>query len=150
MAVERSTTAPSARAARISAAAFGVGGAILVIVGVVSILAGRPHAAHDLAPLAGPSDLAGRFGQFAPILSAAVAAAVVLGVAGLLALKRLAPVAAALELLVLGLAIDACIGGAAVRIGHAADGSVLGAAVACMMGGVAVIAGGVIALLGRE
>lgn len=149
MAAERSAI-PSARAARISGAAFGIGGAILVIGGVASILTGRPVAAHDLAPLAGPADLAGRLGQFAPLLSAAAAAVVVAAVAALFAFGRLTPITAALELLVLGLVVDACVGSASARIGHATDGSVLGAAVACMMGGVAVIAGGVIALLGRE
>ena len=55
-----------------------------------------------------------------------------------------------LELFVLGLAIDVCIGGAAGRIGHSADGGVLAAAVVCMMGGAAVVAGGIVAALGRE
>jgi hypothetical protein len=150
MAAERSDTAPSARAARISGAAFAVGGAILVLCGVASVLTGKPDAAHDLAPIAGPSDLIGRLGQVAPVLSGAVAAAVAIGVAGLSARRRLTPYATALEMLVLGFAIEACIGGAAIRIGHATDGSVMGATVACMIGGVAVIAGGVIALLGRE
>jgi hypothetical protein len=150
MAAERSMTVPSARAARISGAAFAVGGAILVLGGVASVVTGKPYVAHDLAPITGPSDLLGRFGQVAPILSGAVAAAVAIGVAGLSALRRLAPIAVAIELLVLGTAIEACIGGAAARIGHATDGSVMSATVACMIGGVAVIAGGVIALLGRE
>jgi len=142
--------APDARAARISAAAFSAAGAAVVIVGAVSILSGRPDAAHDLAPLTGPADLGQRLGEVAPILSAAIAATVAAGVACLLALRRLAPVAASIELLILGLAIDACIGGAAGRIGHAVDGGVLGATVACLMGATAVVAGGVIALLGRE
>ena len=150
MAAERSLAAPSARAARISGAAFVVGGAIVVIGGVASILAGRPATAHDLAPLTGPADLLRRFGQFAPILSAGMAAIVVFGIAGLMAMRRLAPLAAAIELLVLGLAIEACVVGAAARIGHATDGGVLGAAVVCMVGGIAVVAGGIIALLGRE
>jgi hypothetical protein len=150
MTVERSTTAESRRAARISGAAFAAGGAVVVIGAAVSILTGRPTAAHDLAPLAGPGDLTGRFGQIAPVVSAALAAIVAVGVTGLLLLRRLQPVAAAVELMVLGLVVDACIGGAATRIGHAADGSVLGASIACMMGGAAVVAGGVIALIGRE
>jgi hypothetical protein len=150
MTADRSTLAPDAQAARISAVAFSAAGAVMVIGGAVSILSGRPDAAHDLAPLAGPADLAERLGQVAPVLSAAVAAIVVAAVACLFALRRLAPVAASIELLILGLAIDACIGGAAGRIGHAVDGGVLGATVACLTGAVAVIAGGVIALLGRE
>ncbi|MGA3031200.1 MAG: hypothetical protein ABSE58_10805 [Candidatus Limnocylindrales bacterium] len=130
--------------------AFAVGGAIVVIGGVASVLAGQPEAAHDLAPLATPGDLVARFGQMAPLLAAAVAAAVVIGVALLLALRRLDPVAAAIELLVLGAAIDVCIGGAAGRIGHATNGDVLGAAVTCVMGGTAVVAGGIVGVLSRE
>jgi hypothetical protein len=150
MTVARSTAEASGRAARISGAAFAVGGAAVVLTGVASILTGKPDAAHDLVPLAGPADLFGRFGQTAPVVSAAVAALVAGSVAGLLILRRLEPLAAAVELLVLGLVIEACIGGAAARIGHSAAGGVLGAAVACMMGGAAVVAGGVIALIGRE
>lgn len=129
---------------------FGVGGATVVLVGVASILAGQPAAAHDLAPLTGPGDLVSRFGQMAPLLAAAVAAAVALGVAGLLALRRLHPVAAAIELLVLGAAIDVSIAGSVARIGHATNGDVMGAAVACVMGATAVIAGGIVGVLGRE
>ncbi len=130
--------------------AFAVGGAIVVIGGVVSMLVGQPEAAHDLAPLTGPGDLVARFGQMAPLLAAVVAAAVVIGVSLLLASRRLDPAAAAIELLVLGAAIDVCIGGAAGRIGHATTGGVLGAAVACVMGGTAVIAGGIVGVLSRE
>jgi hypothetical protein len=64
--------------------------------------------------------------------------------------RRLAPPVASFELLILGLAIDVCIGGAAGRIGHATGGSVLGSTVVCLMGGTAVVAGGIIAVLGRE
>ena len=39
---------------------------------------------------------------------------------------------------------------AGLRVGHATDGGVMGAAVACLMGGTAVLAGGIIAVLGRE
>jgi hypothetical protein len=141
---------PNARAARISGAAFSLAGAAVVIVGVVSILAGSPNAAHDLAPLSGPGDLAGRFGQVAPVVSAAIAAAVAATIAVLLSMRRLAPLAAAVELLVLGLAIEACIGGAVGRIGHATDGAVLGSTVACLMGGTAIVAGGIITVLGHE
>jgi hypothetical protein len=142
--------AAGGRAARISGAGFAVGGAVVVLCGVASILSGRPDVAHDLSPLTGPADLVARLGQTAPILSAAVAAALVVVVAGLLAFGRLQPAAAAVELLVLGLVIEICIGGAAGRIGHAVDGNVLGAAVACLMGGTAVVAGGIVAVLGRE
>lgn len=150
MAAQRPVAAPNARAARISGAAFAVGGAIVVIGGVASILSGRPEPAHDLPPLTGPGDLVARFGQIAPLLSAAVAAFVSVVVAGLLALRRLHPLAAALELLVLGVAVDVCIGGSVVRVGHAANGDVLGAAVACLMGGTAIVAGAIVGMLGRE
>jgi hypothetical protein len=150
MAVRRSAAAPNARAARISGVAFGVGGAIVVIGSVASILAGAPNAAHDLAPLAGPNDLVGRFAQMAPLLAAAVAAMVVIAVAGLLAARRLAARPASIELLILGLTIEVCIGGAVGRIGHSTDGGVLVSSVACLMGGTAVVAGGIIAVLGRE
>ena len=144
------TEARHARAARISGAAFAAGGALAVIGGVASVLSGTPSAAHDLAPLTGLSDIAGRFGQMAPVLVAAVAAIVVVVVASFLALRRLELPAAAIELLILGLAIDICIGGAVGRIGHATDGGVLASAVVCLMGGTAVVAGGIIAALGRE
>ncbi|MFI5258641.1 MAG: hypothetical protein ACHQ01_03405 [Candidatus Limnocylindrales bacterium] len=150
MAAYRPVAAPNARAARISGTAFAVGGAFLVIGGVASVLTGRPEAAHDLAPLTGAGDIVGRFGQMAPLLAAAVAAVVAIAVAGLLALRRLHPAAAAIELLVLGVAIDVCIGGSVSRIGHATNGAVLGAAVACVMGGTAVVAGGIVGVLGRE
>lgn len=150
MTTRRQVAMRNARAARISGTAFAVGGAVVVLGGVISILAGRPDAAHDLAPIGGPSDVIARFGQMAPVLSAAVASIVVVAVAGLMALRRLTSQAAALELLVLGLMIDVCIAGAGGRIGHATDGAVLGAAVACLMGGSAVIGGAIVALLGRE
>jgi hypothetical protein len=150
MAAQRSTAAPNARAARVSGAAFAIGGATAVLFGAASILTGTPNAAHDLAPVAGLGDLLARFGQVAPIVSAVLGAIVVVVVAGMMARKRLEPPAASLELLVLGLAIDMCIGGAAGRIGHATDGAVLGSAVVCLMGGTAIVAGGIIAVLGRE
>jgi len=146
----RPVAAPNARPARIRGVAFAVGGAVVVIGGVASILLGMPAAAHDLVPVTGPADVVGRFGQMAPILAAAVAAIVVVAVAAFLAARRLDPAAASIELLVLGLAIDLCIGGAAGRIGHATYGGVMGAAVACLMGGAAVVAGGIVASLGRE
>ena len=150
MAAQRRRTAPNARGARVSGATFALAGAALVLIGIASILTGNPGVAHDLAPLAGPGDLLGRFGQVAPIVSAAIAA-VVAGVVGvLLATKRLTPLAAAVELLILGLAVEVCIGGASGRIGHATDGAVLGSTVACVMGGTAILAGGIIAVLGHE
>jgi hypothetical protein len=150
MAAHRTAAAPNIRAARISGVAFAVGGAVLVIGGVASILAGRPDAAHDLAPVTGPSDLVQRFGQMAPILSAAIAAGLVLVVAVLLGLRRLEASAASLELVVLGLVIAFSVIGALGRVGHATHGGVMGAAIACLMGGTAVVAGGIVAVLGRE
>jgi hypothetical protein len=146
----KASRAPIARAARLSGAAFAIGGAGLAVAGAVSILAGSPSPAYDLAPLAGPADVLRRFGQVAPVVSAAVAAVVAAAVAALLALRRLEPLAAAVELAILGLAIAACIAGAAARVGYATDGSVLGSAVICLMGGTAVVAGGIIAVLGHE
>lgn len=133
-----------------SAAVFAAAGAIVVVGGVASILAGTPSAADDLVPLTGPADAVSRLGEVAPILSAAVAAGVAVAISALVALRRLAPVAGSIELLVLGLVVEVCIGGAVERIGHSADGGVMGATVAAMMGGAAVIAAGVIALLDRE
>jgi hypothetical protein len=150
MAALRPRAAPNARAARISGTAFVVGGAIVVVIGVASILLGTPNAAHDLTPIDSPADLVARFGQVAPLLSAAIAAIVALVVAMMMAVRRLAPVAAAIELVVLGLAIVVCVGGAGGRVGHASDGAVLGSAVACLMGGTAVLAGAIVAVLGRE
>jgi hypothetical protein len=146
----RPAEAPNARAARFSGAAFAAGGAIVVALGIGSILTGKPTAAYDLTPLTGPLDVVGRYAQLAPLLSALAAAIVVLAVAYLMVGERLEPTAAALELLVLAAVIDGCIAGAAGRIGHAADGGVLGATVASLMGGIAVAAGAVIAMLGRE
>lgn len=142
--------APNVRAARISSAFFAAAGAVMVIGSVASILAGTPSAAHDLVPLTGSHDLVSRFGQVAPILSAAAAAGVAVVVSALVGLRRLAPLAGSIELLVLGLVIEVCIGGAVGRIGHAADGSVMGSTVVAMMGGAAVVAAGVIAVLDRE
>lgn len=146
----RPVAAPNARAARISGAIFGLCGAVVVLGGVASILTGLPSVAHDLGPLTGPTDLGARFAQMAPVLSAAIAALVVVAVVGLTAMRRLVPDAAAMELLVLGMVIEGCIGGAIGRIGYSADGAVLGATVACLTGGAAVVAGGIVTVLGRE
>jgi hypothetical protein len=53
-------------------------------------------------------------------------------------------------LIVLGLAIDVCIAGAIGRVGHTEHGSVMPAAVVCLMGGSFMLAGGIVAMLGRE
>lgn len=150
MAAGQRAATPNAGAARVSGALFAMAGSIVVVVGVASILLGNPAAAHDLAPLAGPGDIIGRFLQISPLLTAGIAG-LVAGVVGLLlAGRRLDSRAAALELLVLGSVIDGCIGGSAARIGHTTDGAVMSATVAALMGGSALIAGGVIAMLGHR
>src|ERR1035437_1714985 len=150
MAADRTVAAPSTRAARISGVVFAMAGATALLGGVISILTGIPRAARDLAPLSGRGDAIARFGQWEPLL-AAMAAALVAGViAVLLARRKLDPRAASIELIVLGLAIDVCIGGAIGRVGHTVHGSVMPAAVVCLMGGSFMLAGGIVAMLGRE
>jgi len=150
MTAERQVAAPNARAARISGVVFALAGVAVVLAGVLSILTGTPDVARDLAPLTGPGEAVTRFGQLGPLLAAAAAAVVAGVVAILLAGRRLDPRAASIELIVLGLAIDVCIGGAIRRVGYATDGTVLPAAVVCLMGGSFMVAGGLVALLGRE
>jgi hypothetical protein len=147
---QRETAASSARAALVSAVGFAGVGGLIVLLGAASILTGTPAQAHDLAPLTGPGDLFTRFGEMAPLLSAAIAALVAGAVAVLVAARRLDALAAATELLILGAVIEVCILGAVGRIGHSTDGGVLGAAVVCLMGGTAVFAGGIVALLARR
>jgi hypothetical protein len=138
------------RAALASAVLFAAGGGFLVLLGLASILTGTPAKAHDLAPVASLGDVAARLGELAPLLSTSAAVVVVAAVASMVALRRVGAIAATFELLVLGLVIEACIVGSVGRIGHATDGSVLGATVICVMGGASVIAGGIVALLARE
>jgi hypothetical protein len=140
----------SSEPARLSSVAFGALGTGLVTAGVVSIATGIPHRAYNMAPLAGPGDLIGRLGELSPLIAAAVAALVVASVVLMVATRRLRPDSAALELLVLGLAIEVCVVGAIGRIGYASDGSVLLAGVACITGGSAVVASGLLAALVRE
>jgi hypothetical protein len=141
---------PNAGAARVSGALFAVAGGLTVAVGAASILLGNPAAAHGLAPIAGPGDLVGRFAQLMPVASVGVAGVVAVVVAVLLMRRRLDPFAAALELLILGSAVDGVIAGVQSRVGYATDGSVMMATVAVLMGGSALIAGGIIALLGHR
>ena len=150
MTAEQTVAAPNTRAARISGVVFAMAGATAVLGGVVSILTGIPRAARDLAPLSGRSDAIARFGQWEPLLAAMAAALVVGVVAVLLARRKLDPRAASIELIVLGLAIDVCIVAAIGRVGHTVHGSVMPAAVACLMGGSSILAGGIVAMLGRE
>lgn len=131
-------------AVRPSGIAFGVAGAVLAFAGVASVVTGLPSAAHGLAPLAGIGDLGTRFGEFSLLLSAAMAAIVAGSILALLSARRLKPVQAGIELMVLGAAVEVCILAASSRVGYAVDGSVLPAAVACLTGGAAIIAAGVV------
>ncbi len=150
MAAQDPGAVTNARAALVSAVGFGLIGGLVVLLGTASILTGTPTQAHDLMPLVGIGDVPRRFGEVAPLLSAVSAALVAGAVAILVAARRLDALAAAAELLVLGAVIEVCVLGGIARIGHAADGSVLGATVVCVMGGAAVLAGGFLALLARK
>ena len=130
-----------------SGIAFGAAGVVLVLAGVASAATGIPSAAHGLAPLAGPGDVGNRFGEFSLLLTAGVAALVAGSIVALLSARRLRPGQAGSELIVLGVAIEVCVLAASSRVGYAADGSVLPAAIACLTGGAAVIAAGVVSLV---
>jgi len=150
MTEEAPSGAMDGRAARLSAVAFGAFGAGLALVGVLSIATGIPSRAHNMAPLAGAADIGGRLGEISPLIAAMLAALVVVSIVLMLATRRLRPETAAAELVVLGGAIAICVVGAIGRIGYAADGSVLLAGVACLTGGAAVVAAGVLTALVRE
>jgi hypothetical protein len=150
MKAEAPSGATDDRAARQSAVAFGIFGTGLVLAGVISIATGIPRQAHNLAPLAGPAEVGGRLGEISPLVAAALAAAVVASIVLMLATRRLRPLAAASELIVLGAAIEVCVLGAIGRIGYAADGSVLLAGIFCLTGGVSVLAAGLLAALVPE
>jgi hypothetical protein len=150
MTVEQSAAAPNARAARISSVVFAAAGVVAVVGGAASILLGVPSPARDLAPVSGPGDVFARLGEFGPLLAALVGALVAGAVAVLLARRRLDARATALQFAVLGLAVDACVAGSIGRVGYAVDGSVLPAAIVCLMGGSFLIGGGIVASLGRE
>ena len=150
MAAQRPVATSNARAALASAVGFACFGGFFVLLGAASILTATPAQAHDLLPLAGLGDIPKRFGEVAPLLSATIAALVTGVIAALVATRRLDALAAAIELLILGAVIESCVLGAIGRIGHATDGGVLGAAVVCVMGGTAVLASGIVALLARQ
>jgi hypothetical protein len=150
MKAEVPSEATDGRAARLSAVAFGSFGCGLIVAGVVSITTGLPRQAHNLAPLAGPGDIGGRLGEISPLIAAALAALVVASIVLMLATRRLRPLTAAVELVVLGAAIEVCVSGAIGRVGYAADGSVLVAGVACLTGGASVLVAGMLAALVRE
>ncbi len=150
MKADVSARARAGRAARLSAVGFGAFGTGLVLAGVISIATGIPHRAYNLAPLAGPADLGRRLGEISPLLAAVLAAAVAAWIVLMLATRKLRPVAAASELIVLGAAIEVCVVGAIGRIGYSADGSVLLAGIFCLTGGVSVLAAGLLAVLVTE
>jgi hypothetical protein len=146
----RQSTSPNTGAARLSAVVFTWLGAVALILAVFAILVGSPSKAYDLAPLGGLGDLTRRFGEFSPLVAASVAVVVASVVAAMVGARRLDPVAGGLQLVVLGGVAVACVLGEAGRIGHAADGGVLSATVVCVAGAAAVVAGGIVAMLGRE
>lgn len=141
--------AAAARAALLSSLVFAWAGAFLVLLGSLSILAGSPARAHDLAPLGSPADVLTRPAEVAPLITAEIAAVVAIVVAFAAALRRLDAVAVAVELLVLGIVIEACVLAASDRVGHTTDGGVMGAAVVCVMGGAAIFGSGIVAPLAR-
>jgi hypothetical protein len=127
--------------------AFGSIGVVLILGGIASIVTGAPRAAHGLTPLAGITDFGGRLGEFSLLLSALIAALVAATIIALLAARRLRLGPAGFELLVLGGAVEICVMAAGPRVGYAVDGTVLPATVACLTGGAALIAAGVVAIL---
>jgi len=150
MAAQRQRAAPNTQAARLSGVAFAWLGTSATLIAVVAILLGSPARAHDLAPITGLGDLTRRFGEIAPLTAACLAAVVAAIVAALVGSRRLDAVGGGLQLLVLGVAVDFCVLGAAGRVGHSVDGGVLAATLVCVAGGSAIAAGGIVALLGRE
>jgi hypothetical protein len=144
MLVQRRGDLAGDEAVRPSGIAFGVAGAVLAFAGVASVVTGLPSAAHGLAPLAGIGDLGTRFGEFSLLLSAGMAAIVAGSILALLRARRLQPVQAGIELMVLGAVVEVCVLAASSRVGYAVDGCVLPAAVACLTGGAAIIAAGVV------
>ncbi|MGZ6268575.1 MAG: hypothetical protein ACXWNR_08465, partial [Candidatus Limnocylindrales bacterium] len=94
-AAQRPVAASSPRAALASAVGFACLGALFVLLGLTSILTATPAQAHDLLPLAKIGDITRPSGEVAPLLSATIAALVVVAVAALLAARRLDALAAA-------------------------------------------------------
>jgi hypothetical protein len=137
-------------AARLSSVAFGSLGAGLVIAAPVSIALGLPRRAYNLAPLAGPGDVLGRLGELTPLIATGLAALVAAAVVIQLGARRLHPLTAAAELIVLGAAVVVCAMGSIGRVGYSADGSVLAAGIAYLAGGAALVSAGIVATLVRE
>jgi len=150
MAAHRRRAAANSQAARLSAVVFVWLGTVATLVAATAILLGKPDEAHDLLPIGGFGDLARRVGEFAPIVAALVAAVVAAVVVSFVGARRLDALFGGCELFVLGAVVVISILGMSGRIGHAADGSVLRATLACVAGGAAIAAGGIVALLGRE
>jgi hypothetical protein len=138
------------RAARLSSVAFGSLGAGLVVAAAGSIALGLPRRAYNLAPLAGPGDLTGRLGELTPLIATGLAALVAAAVVLQLGARRLHPLMAAAELIVLGAAVVVCAMGSIGRLGYSADGSVLLAGIAYFVGGAALVSAGIVATLVRE
>jgi hypothetical protein len=147
MSVQRRGGPAGSRVAGRAGIAFGVAGAVLTLGGIGSVVTGLPKAAHGLAPVAGLADLGTRFGEFSLLLSAGIAALVAAIILTLLAGGGLRPRPAGIELVVLGGAIEVCVLAVSSRVGYAVDGSVLPAAVACLTGGAAIVAAGVVSIL---
>ena len=150
MAGYRRRAATNSLAARVSAVAFAWLGTVATLVAAFAILVGAPDRAHDLAPLGGPGDVIGRFGEIAPVLAAVTAACVAAIVAAFIGSRRLDAAVGGLELFVLGGVVLVCILGMSGRVGHTLDGSVMRATLGCVAGGATIAAGGIVALLGRE
>ena len=119
MAAQRQRSAPNTQAARLSGVAFAWLGTGVTLVAVVAILFGTPARAHDLPPITGFGDFTRRFGEIAPLTAASLAALVAAIVATMIGSRRLDPVGGGLQLFVLGAAVDACVLGAAGRVGRA-------------------------------
>jgi hypothetical protein len=150
MATYRQRTSPNTQAARLSAVVFTWLGAVALILAVFAILVGSPAPAYDLAPLGGLGDLTRRFGEFSPLVAASVAVIVAAVIAAMIGARRLDPVAGGLQLVLLGGVAVACVLGESGRIGHTVDGGVLTPTVICVAAAAAVVAGGIVSMLGRE
>lgn len=150
MAAYRRRASTNTQAARLSAVVFAWFGAVAVLIAVLAILLGSPARAYDLAPLGGLHDLERRFGEISPLVAAALAGIVAAVVAALVGARRLDPIGGSAQLLVLGGVVLVCVIGESGRIGHSAEGGVLGATLLCVAGGSAIVAGGIVSLLGRE
>ncbi len=134
------------RQAAIGLAWFGMG---LVVIGVVTILAGVPVAARDTHPIAGLGDAASRARELSLPLSAMAAAIVAGAIGALFVERRLRAPVATLELLVLAVAIELCLAASGSRVAYDASGAVLPGVVAWASGGIAVLTAALLASRAR-